>query len=279
MKITRTISESKVEIKKLLHPIAFVPTMGALHTGHLELVRLAKRTSKSVVVSIFVNPTQFNNPEDLKRYPSTVQQDLDLLIKEHVDLVFLPSVEEMYPNGLETKIHPPLVADKLEGKFRPGHFSGVCSIVYKLFEIVDPDYAIFGEKDFQQVRVLEEMIKEHNLKVKLIRCPTVRQDNGLALSSRNRLLTSETQSKSYIIYASLLKGKKLIDFGEKNPNKIRSEIVSSLQASAEFEIEYLEIVSEDSLETVSEIIASNPIRVLIAVKIDGLRLIDNLKLV
>jgi len=204
--LQRAVEKARLEGKR----IAFIPTMGALHEGHRSLIHQAKSPPAPLfqsgvkknyfrVVSIFVNPTQFNSAEDLQKYPRTLGQDLKLCEREGVDLVFTPTVDEIYPDGLKTNIPVPEVGLPMEGEFRPGHFAGVCAVVHRLFKIVGPCVALFGEKDFQQVRVIEEMVREQKIPVEIVWCPTVRDKNGLALSSRNARLSPEGYQKALAI--------------------------------------------------------------------------------
>ena len=193
------------QLKKQNATIALVPTMGNLHEGHLTLVREAKKIADKVAVSVFVNPLQFNNADDLKNYPRTLDQDLAKLEQENVDLVFTPTPQTMYPNGMEnqTTVFVPHISDKLEGKLRPGHFKGVSTVVNKLFNIVRPDFAMFGQKDFQQVAMLKQMVDDMAIQVKIVTVPIVRDSEGLALSSRNGLLTAENKPKAHLLHKEI----------------------------------------------------------------------------
>ncbi len=205
MKILKTKAQLLKWRKAQKKGIGFVPTMGALHSGHLSLVESALRQNETLIVSIFVNPTQFGPKEDYKNYPRDEKRDLKLLKQAGVDAVFLPSREEMYEAGADTFIEPRKSLDKiLEGRFRPGHFRGVCTIVFKLFALIRPTHAYFGEKDFQQVRVIEAMVEDLFIDVRIVRVPTVREKNGLALSSRNAYLNRSDRLEARHLYQTLM---------------------------------------------------------------------------
>ncbi|NCN95112.1 MAG: pantoate--beta-alanine ligase [Bdellovibrionales bacterium] len=183
--------------------LGFVPTMGALHEGHLSLIRKAKSENDQVMVSLFVNPTQFNDPKDFENYPKTLNEDLELLISENVDAVFLPTTEDLYPHGQGMKVTETEFSKDLCGEFRPGHFDGVLTVVMKLFQIVKPSAAYFGEKDYQQLLLIERMVKEFFIDLEIVRVPTLRETNGLAMSSRNRRLSSDEQIKASLLYKAM----------------------------------------------------------------------------
>lgn len=207
MKIFKTKAEFSQWRKTLLNKsIGFVPTMGALHAGHLSLIHASKKECQKTIVSIFVNKLQFGPNEDFNTYPRFIDNDIKLLTNEKVDALFCPEGEEMYPTDLSFEINETKIANELEGNARPNFFSGVCLIVLKLFNIVQPDYAYFGEKDFQQLFIIQKMIKDFNLPIKLKSCPTVREKNGLAMSSRNKYLSSTEKEEATILYQTLKKG-------------------------------------------------------------------------
>ncbi|MBD8491050.1 pantoate--beta-alanine ligase [Echinicola sp. CAU 1574] len=283
MKILHTKNE--INLKLLEHrnaskSIGLVPTMGALHEGHLSLVHKAKGHADVVVVSIFVNPTQFNNPEDLEKYPRTVNEDLKMLEKSGVDYVFLPSVEEMYPQPSKLKFNFGDLETTLEGAFRPGHFNGVGVVVSKLFHIIKPDVAYFGQKDLQQVAIIRRMVEDLSFDVNLEVVPTVREEDGLAMSSRNRRLNSEERKLSVMLYESLVwarnelfAGCSWLEVQEKISHKFNEEPLAKL--------EYFELVKTKSLEVVSGIdlgsqLRANEFSICTAVYIGDVRLIDNL---
>ena len=266
--------------------IGFVPTMGALHSGHISLLERAKRENDMVVASIFVNPLQFNDKKDLEKYPRTVEQDIEKLKTAICDVVFAPSVEEMYPNdaGRDFKSRPTLdlgMLDKvMEGLHRPGHFQGVCVAVKKLFEIVEPTKAYFGEKDFQQLAIIKHMVKTIGLKVEIIPCPTVREADGLAMSSRNALLTKVERKNAPHIYKTLVEAK-----GTKGTIvQLKKWAADQINSNPYMQLEYFEIVNAETLQPITD--NRSPItalRACIAVKMvrkdsfeGSVRLIDNI---
>jgi len=262
--------------------IGFVPTMGALHEGHLSLVRAAKKQCDCVVVSIFVNPTQFGPSEDFSKYPRTLQADCELLRGENVDFVFAPSVDAMYPKalspkGYETYVDVGSVAESLEGRFRPGHFRGVASVVLKLFNRVQPDVAFFGQKDFQQVRVIQKMVDDLNVPVQVVTCPTVREPDGLAMSSRNRYLTPSQREDALVLYRCLTKATLRI-CGENNVDlvTVRREMEQMILAVKNAEIDYVSFADPDTLEEIHSL-QRRPEKVvlLLAIRVGTTRLIDN----
>lgn len=254
--------------------LGLVPTMGALHAGHLSLIRAAKKQSDIVVATIFVNPTQFGPNEDFARYPRTFAQDCALLEAEGVDLLFAPTVEEMYPTGASrTFIEVPGISDRLDGLSRPGHFRGVATVVAKLFHIVSPDFAYFGQKDAAQVAVLRAMVQDLNLPVELIVCPTVREPEGLALSSRNQYLSADERSHALVLSQSLASASAMSIDGLHDAAQLRSSILHRLQSSPTLKIDYIEIVDPATLESVSDV--QGGALIAIAAWIGKTRLIDN----
>ena len=255
--------------------IGFVPTMGALHKGHLSLVERSASECDHTVVSIFVNPKQFNDPEDLKKYPRTLEADLVNLKAVSADVVFTPDVEEVYPPGdmLSLDFDPGPAATIMEGEFRPGHFQGMAEVVYRLLTIVRPDKLFMGQKDFQQLVVVRKMITDLQLPVLLEMCPTVREHNGLAMSSRNERLSQEARDKAGIIYEMLVKSKQ--SFDENVPvTDIKRNALESL-AKAGFDPEYFEIIDGVTMENIVSRHESQFVVACCAVKIEGIRLIDN----
>jgi len=251
--------------------------MGYLHEGHLSLVRCAKNNNDLVVVSIFVNPTQFGKGEDYDRYPRDLERDLKLLQKEGVEIVFAPSVEDMYPQGYSTFVEETELSKRWEGEFRPGHFKGVCTVVLKLFNIVKPDRAYFGEKDYQQLKVIQKMVKDLNLDIEIIGCPIVREKDGLAMSSRNTYLSEEERKQATAIYQSFQYAQKLVKEGLKDPRKLEEEIKGFLKRFPLIkEIDYVAVVDPETLEPAQEIKGGE--RILVAVRMPSARLIDNWKL-
>ncbi len=230
--------------------VGLVPTMGALHEGHLSLVRKSICDNDITVVSLFVNPTQFNDPKDLKSYPRTIEKDSELLKKAGADYLFAPSVEEMYPTPDTRHFEYPPVTTVMEGAYRPGHFNGVCQVVSRLFYIAQPDRAYFGEKDWQQIAVVKAMVKALGLSVNIVECPIVRDKDGLALSSRNALLSKEERAIAPAIYKSMKAG---VDYAKTHSVKETHDyIVGRINTVDGLEVEYLAIVDGNSLQTVDD---------------------------
>ena len=256
--------------------VGFVPTMGALHEGHLSLVRAARAQSDTVVVSIFVNPTQFGPHEDFGKYPRTFDQDRAMLEREGVDCIFFPSVEEMYPPGATTWVTVEGLSEKLDGRSRPGHFRGVTTVVSKLFNIVQPHAAFFGQKDAAQVAIIRKMVRDLNFPVKIVVCPIVRESDGLAMSSRNAYLTPQECKQALILSRSLRQVQLLVEQGERNGHKL---IAAGKQAMAEepaVRLDYFEIVDPDTLDPVTDV--AKGALVAVAAYVGSTRLIDNLLL-
>lgn len=258
--------------------VGLVPTMGALHEGHLSLVRAAKEACDTVVVSIFVNPTQFGPNEDYGRYPRTLEADLELLEREDVAFVFAPSKEEMYPAGRTGSfVDVGELGDRLDGATRVGHFRGVTTVVAKLFHIVSPDMAFFGQKDAAQVAVLRAMVRDLNFPVELAVCPTVREPDGLAMSSRNRYLTSEQRLRSLVIFRALSAAQEDVDNGVRDVAMLGSTMLRVMRTEPSAQLEYVEVVDPCTLESiVGEL--TGPALLAIAAKIGETRLIDNVLL-
>lgn len=250
--------------------VVLVPTMGALHEGHLTLVRAAKRTPGAVVVvSIFVNPLQFGPSEDLDAYPRTLDDDLAALRAEGVEIAFTPTGSDMYPDGIRTSVHPGPIGDDLEGASRPGHFAGVLTVVLKLFEIVRPDRAYFGEKDYQQLTLLRQMVADLNLDVQIVGVPTVREPDGLALSSRNRYLDTDQREQAGALSAALLAGKYAAAGGAEAALDAARAVLDEVPA---VEIDYLQV--RDPM--LGPAPAEGQARLLVAARLGGTRLIDNI---
>ncbi len=261
--------------------VGLVPTMGALHEGHLSLIKKAKETCDRVVVSVFVNPIQFGPAEDFDKYPRTLDKDMELCNKEGVDIVFAPSPKEMYGEGSRlsndtlTYVCPPFFyVNKLCGKTRTGHFDGVCTVVLKLFNIVQPDYAFFGQKDAQQVVIVKKMVKDLNVPVEIIQCPIVREESGLALSSRNKYLSEEGKNDALVLSGILNNIKACYNRGITDIKSLKETAYSFLTEKQD--LEYLEILDRDTLEE-QESADDNSIA-LIACRVEGVRLIDNIYL-
>lgn len=258
--------------------VGFVPTMGALHEGHLSLIQKSVETCDKTIVSIFVNPTQFGPAEDLDKYPRTLDTDLELCKKAGVDLIFAPNSTEMYGEGsllsndfLTYVVPPYFYSNKLCGKSRVGHFDGVCTVVMKLFNIVQPDYAFFGQKDAQQFIIIKKMVKDLNIPVEIISCPIVRDENGLALSSRNKYLSEEGKKEALVLNKILTNIKSCYNKGITDVKALSETALTFL--NEHHELEYLEFVDKNTLENKN--VADNDALVLIAAKIDNVRLIDN----
>jgi pantoate--beta-alanine ligase len=265
-----------LKLKKQGKTIAFVPTMGALHRGHLELVNRARKMADITVVSIFVNPTQFAPQEDFSRYPRNLLTDCKLLRPLGVDIVFHPQPQDVYPAGFDTYVVPEKIAAILDGEFRPTHFKGVDTVVLKLFNIVQPNFAIFGRKDLQQSVVIKQMVKDLNVPVRIVVAPTARDADGLALSSRNAYLTVDARRRALAISRSLFAARQLVLSGERNAAKIRNFIRRRLVKDAEADVDYVSVADAETLAELKKI--SGGIAISLACRIDGVRLIDNILL-
>lgn len=275
MRTIRTVSEMQAtadEIRKDRR-IAFVPTMGYLHEGHLALVRKAREIADVAVVSIFVNPIQFGPKEDLARYPRDFDRDAALLEKERTDIIFYPDDGEMYEKDFTTYVEVKRLEDHLCGKTRVGHFTGVATVVAKLFNIVKPHYAVFGQKDYQQLTVIERMVRDLNMDVEIVPYPTVREPDGLAMSSRNTYLTDMERKKARLISVSLRKAEEMVRSGEHNAETIRRAVEDILHQEDGIEVEYINICDTGTLEDVAAVAGRAVIAV--ACRIGRTRLIDN----
>jgi pantoate--beta-alanine ligase len=265
-----------VELKNQNKTIGFIPTMGALHEGHMSLVKASKAQNDYTVVSIFVNPTQFNNPEDLEKYPRTEEKDKELLMKNGCDFVYMPTVEDLYAEGEGAKHYEFGTIDKvMEGASRPRHFDGVATIVSKLFKAVQPTRAYFGEKDFQQIRIIQEMVKQDGLDVKIVPMPIHRADTGLAFSSRNARLSEQQTSDAPQIYSILSKAIALKNEG-KDVAEVKQFVVNEFEKSP-FELEYFEITDEETLLSIEQFADANKIRGFVVAYAGDVRLIDNIQ--
>lgn len=256
--------------------IAFVPTMGALHRGHLALIERARQLADVVVCSIFVNPTQFNDPDDLKKYPRPIERDTDLLKQAHCDILFHPTVDEMYGDDEPWNFDLGHLEQVLEGLHRPGHFQGVTQVVKKLFDAVQPDIACFGQKDFQQFKVVDYMVNKLELPLKLELCPTLREDGGLAMSSRNVRLTPEGHEQAQQLYRTLQQTK--TDLHRKTLDQLQQDATGVLESSPGIKVEYFAIYHADDFTPADEDSRNRPLVALAAIWVDGVRLIDNLLL-
>jgi pantoate--beta-alanine ligase len=267
-----------MELKRKGKIIGFVPTMGYLHKGHLSLVKIAKRKSDVVVVSIFVNPTQFGPKEDFAKYPRDLKRDR-LLLEPRLgrdDFVFAPRIKDMYPGRYLTYVNVEKITGKLEGAIRPGHFQGVTTVVAKLFNIVQPDVAIFGQKDAQQAVVLKKMVDDLNYGIKMIIAPTVRERDGLASSSRNIYLSKEERKQARVLYQALRFAKRMIQKGERSPSRIVSKMNKLIDKQPSADIDYIAITDSQTLELLNKV--KGEVLIALAVRFGKTRLIDNIKL-
>jgi pantoate--beta-alanine ligase len=255
--------------------VGLVPTMGALHEGHLSLVRRAREANVRVITTIFVNPTQFNDPKDLFHYPRDMERDLDLLRAERVDVVFAPTPDVMYPPNYQTYITVEQVTQGLEGAHRPGHFRGVATVVAKLFNLTQPHRAYFGQKDAQQVAVIKRMVADLNFPLDVVVCPTLREPDGLAMSSRNRNLTSEQRQAAPVLYRALTAAQLAFDKGERDPEMLRQVTRAVLASEKLAEVDYVSVAGAETLSELHEPI-SGRVLVSLAVRIGSTRLIDNI---
>lgn len=279
------IYNTQVALREVLSPlkskgntIGFVPTMGAIHNGHLALMKQALNENNIVVVSIFVNPTQFNNPSDLEKYPRTLDRDVALIenLSKNI-LVFAPSVIDIYENNTVAQLFKyDGLENQMEGANRPGHFDGVGTIVKKLFEIVTPNKAYFGEKDFQQLQIVKNMTAQFNLPVTIVGCPIFRQEDGLAMSSRNELLSAEAKKEATLIYKIMLKAQQL--FQTETIDEVITFVKNEFASNPNFDLEYFEIADERTLKTATNKIEGEKYRGFVVVHLDNVRLIDNISL-
>jgi pantoate--beta-alanine ligase len=256
--------------------VGFVPTMGALHEGHLSLVRAGKTRCDVVVVSIFVNPTQFGPNEDFGKYPRTFERDRELLQCEGVDLLFAPPVTEVYPNGSVTYVTVEGLSEKLDGVSRPGHFRGVTTVIAKLFNIIEPDFAFFGQKDAAQVAIVRRMVRDLKIPVEIVACPIVREPDGLAMSSRNAYLNAEERERSLVLRLSLLRAQEMFDCGERDPRIMIEAAKKVFAEESAVRLDYFQIVDPDTLEAVEKI--DGRALVAVAAYVGTTRLIDNVVL-
>lgn len=277
MEIVRKVTDLKNRIrrwKKNGYIIGFVPTMGALHDGHLSLIRQARRETDKVVISIFVNPIQFGPKEDLTKYPRPFQQDIKLCRSVGADLIFYPSVKRMYPDDFKTCIDMDDLPNVLCGRSRQGHFRGVMTVVTKLFNLVEPDIAYFGQKDYQQVLIIKQMVKDMDMNLIIKIMPTVREKDGLAMSSRNKYLTPVLRNKATCLSQALLKAKQQIKEGEHSSKRIISEMKGIIRYVKEARIDYIGIVNRHNLQGIKQVKTGETL-IALAVFIDKIRLIDN----
>jgi pantoate--beta-alanine ligase len=281
MKVLSTISETHAfltEKKSEGKQIGFVPTMGALHEGHLSLMEQAKSENDILVVSVFVNPIQFNNPEDLKKYPRNLERDKKMLETVGCDVLFAPTAEEMYPEQETTKQYDfGALEEVMEGAFRPGHFNGVAVVVHKLFDIVAPHRAYFGEKDFQQLAIINKLVEMEKLSVEVIGCPIVREPDGLAMSSRNALLSKEERRQAPFIYKTLQEAKRRKDHLCAKP--LQQMIVNLFESNEHFKLEYFEFVDDKELQPIQNWNNKKGTVACVAAWLGSVRLIDNIRII
>jgi len=273
MKVVETIAAIKSERGKLLGSVGFVPTMGYLHEGHLALVRRARAENLTVIASIFVNPSQFGPQEDFAAYPRDPERDLALLEKENVSIVFMPSAQEMYPKGFSSWVAVEGITERLEGESRPGHFRGVATVVAKLFNIVQPDRAYFGQKDAQQLAVIRKMVSDLNMNLDIVAVPTVREPDGLAMSSRNTHLSPEESKAALVLWKALCLARGHWEKGQRDATSLRQEMTSLIEREPFANIDYVSIADPETLEELDVI--DRPALVSLAVRFGGTRLIDN----
>jgi pantoate--beta-alanine ligase len=274
VKVLTTILDMHAACRASRRPLGLVPTMGALHAGHLSLVRAAKARCAAVATSLFVNPTQFGPNEDLAKYPQSFDRDCELFEREGVDFLFAPTAEEMYPAGSTTWVTVEDLSSKLDGRSRPGHFRGVTTVVSKLFHIVEPDVAFFGQKDAAQVANIHRMVRDLNLSVEIAVCPIVREPDGLAMSSRNAYLTPEQRQRALVLHRSLTRIEQLAATGERNAAQLIAAGKQEFAREPEVRLDYFEVVNPDTLDPLEDV--SNGALVAVAAYVGATRLIDNL---
>ena len=278
MQITRNIQDTREATDAVRHGgrrVTFVPTMGALHVAHVSLMEAAKRDGGFVVVSIFVNPTQFGPNEDYRAYPRDEAADLATCERVGVDLVFIPSTDEMYEASAATTVHVARLTDTLCGRHRPGHFDGVATVVAKLFNIVQPDAAYFGEKDFQQLAVIRQMVRDLDMPLDVVGCPIVREADGLAVSSRNAYLSADERVQATCLHRGLCQARTAIQQGERDPAAVSAAVQKLIDDAGPAAIDYISVVDPASLQPVQKI--TGPVLVALAVRIGSTRLIDNMQ--
>ncbi len=273
MRVIRTIAGMRQARKEITGALGFVPTMGYLHEGHIALVKRAREENAATAVSIFVNPTQFGPKEDFKTYPRNTERDLSML-SPHTDLVFMPEPEEMYPEHYDTWVDVGSITTMLEGASRPGHFRGVATVVTKLFNIVQPDKAYFGQKDAQQLLVIRKMVRDLDMPLEVVTCQTVREPDGLAMSSRNTYLSREQRAAAPVLYQSLLRACELWQAGERNAAVIKKAITKIISAEPLGEIDYISVADTETLQEIEG--PAGDVLVSMAVRFGKTRLIDNI---
>lgn len=278
MKVIKSINEMQrtaFEVREKNGRIGFVATMGALHKGHLSLVDIVKEKADVIIISIFVNPKQFGISEDYERYTRDVEQDIEILKDKKVDIVFIPDTYEMYPEGYNSYVNVQELGEVLCGKSRPGHFKGVCTVLVKFFNIVKPDITIFGEKDIQQAIIVKKMATDFNFDIEVITGPTIRENDGLAISSRNIYLSAQQRKDAPILYKSLVIAKEIIEKGERDSTVVIEKIRSSIEKK-DVKIDYIDIVDKKDLTPTKSI--KGDVLIALAVYFGSTRLIDNIQL-
>ncbi|HOK52886.1 MAG TPA: pantoate--beta-alanine ligase [Armatimonadota bacterium] len=277
MEVVRTIEALRAAVaaaKSEGKTVGLVPTMGALHQGHLSLIERSKEMDSFTVVSIFVNPTQFGPAEDFTRYPRPFEVDAEKCRKAGVDLIFAPLVEEVYPEGFATYVEVGGVTEMLEGAYRPGHFRGVATVVLKLFTAVEPKRAYFGMKDYQQLKVIQKMVRDLNLNIEIVPVPTFREPDGLAMSSRNAYLNPEERQAALCLYRALNIAREAVDAGERNAETVRQKALDVIQSEPLAKPDYVAVVDPETLMPIERI--DGPVLIALAVRIGNTRLIDNM---
>lgn len=264
------------ELKRKGKIIGYVPTMGYLHKGHLSLIRIAKKKSDVLIVSIFVNPTQFGPSEDFKKYPRDFRGDRLLLENEGCDFLFVPRIKDMYPEGYLTYVNVEKITATLEGAMRPRHFRGVTTVMAKLFNIVQPDLAVFGQKDAQQAVVLKRMVDDLNYGIKIIVAPTVREKDGLAMSSRNKYLSKEERKQAMVLYEALSEAKRLISRGELSANRVVARMTNMIKKQRSAQLEYIAITDAHTLNLLNKL--KGEVLISLAARFGKARLIDNVRI-
>ena len=277
MQVLTTNASTAQALENCPRPLGLVPTMGALHEGHLALVRRARQENTAVAASIFVNPTQFGPHEDLSTYPRNMERDLALLESEGVDFVYAPAPAEVYPQGFDTWIEPGALANRLEGEARPGHFRGVATVVAKLFNVIGPDRAYFGQKDGQQLAVIRQLVRDLNMKVEIVAVPTVRDKDGLALSSRNAYLAPDERKAAAVVFRALSTARSLWENGSRDAEELRGAVIQVLESEPLLHgIDYVSVADGTTLEELQ--LVEGQAMVSTAVRLGETRLIDNVLL-
>lgn len=276
MRVVESCAEMMAICREVERPLGLVPTMGALHDGHLSLTRQARSDNRTMAASIFVNPTQFGPNEDFATYPRTFERDLELLESHGTDLVFAPPPSEVYPDGFDTWVEPGRVAEGMEGAARPGHFRGVATVVAKLFTVTRPDRAYFGQKDGQQVAVIRKMNDDLNLGVEVVTMPTIREPDGLALSSRNAYLTGEERAAAPAVFRALSAAQSLWSEGERDAAELQRAALTALQIEPQISgVDYVSVVDAATMAPLNAVDDVRPAMIAVAVRLGSVRLIDN----